>query len=114
MKQVIIIRSDLDMSIGKSIAQGSHVSVKSALDANESILNKWLDNGGTKIVVKVNSEEKLRKIINEVKSDTEIPASFVEDFGRTEIPKGTLTAGCIGPARNELIDNYTGDLPLYN
>ena len=30
----------------------------------------------------------------------------------TEIPPGTVTALCLGPARTEDLDRITGDLPL--
>lgn len=111
MKQVILVRDDLSMSTGKSIAQGSHVSVLASRNADEQNVQQWIDNGGKKIVLRVSSEDELRDIIN---SANELPSSMIEDLGHTELEPGTLTAGAIGPANEDEIDNYTGHLSLFD
>lgn len=111
MKQVILVRDDLDMSTGKSVAQGSHVSVLASRNADEQNVQNWIDNGGKKIVLRVSSEDELRDIIN---SANELPTAMIEDLGHTELEPGTLTAGAIGPANDDRIDNYTGHLSLFD
>lgn len=114
MKQVIIIREDLDMSKGKCVAQGSHVSVISTLKADDEDVDEWLDNGCVKITLGVENEEQLRDIITDVRENSDLPVSIIKDQGRTEIPEGTTTAGAIGPADEEEIDKFTEHLPLFN
>lgn len=110
MKQVIIIREDLDMSKGKSVAQGSHVSVLATRNADEKIVEQWLDQGGKKIVLSVKSKHQLENVLEEI---TDLPTAKIHDLGYTELEAGTLTAAAIGPAVEEDIDNYTSNLSLY-
>lgn len=114
MKQVIIVRKDLDMSKGKCVAQGSHVSVLSTLKTNDNTVDKWLDNGCVKITLGVESEEELREIITDARENSDLPVSIIKDQGRTELPEGTTTAGAIGPADEDKIDEFTGHLPLFD
>lgn len=111
MKQVILVRDDIEMSRGKAVAQGSHVSVLATREAEESVVNEWIDNGGKKITLKVSSEEELLDIISKASG---LPTAKIRDLGYTELDANTLTAGAIGPAEEDEIDDYTGDLPLYN
>lgn len=110
MKQVILVRTDLSLSSGKAVAQGSHVSVRSSLNANETERSKWLDEGGKKITLAVASEQELRNLIDQ--SNT-LPTAVVSDHGHTEVDQGTTTAGAIGPADDDKIDEITGHLDLY-
>lgn len=111
MKQVIIVRDDIDMSTGKAVAQGSHVSVLATREAENNIVKNWIEEGGKKIVLRVSSESELREIINGIEN---IPTAMIEDLGYTELDPGTLTAGAIGPANEEKIDQHTGHLDLFN
>lgn len=110
MKQAIIIRDDVDISRGKAVAQGSHVSVLATLDADSDLVDEWLENGGKKITLKVGSEKELLDLIDSVE---EIPNAKVRDLGYTELDPNTLTACAVGPATEEKVDQYTGDLDLY-
>ena len=113
MKQAIILRSDVDMSRGKAIAQGAHASVLAVQDAAETTVTDWIDNSaGTKIALAVSSEDDLRTLIKQA-TDNGLPARLITDLGRTEIEQGTTTAGAIGPAPNDDIDAVTGQLSLY-
>jgi len=129
VKQVIVMRKDLNMRKGKLIAQGSHASMKVLLDkmtmtavnsgveislyANKSDpLLAWLADGFAKICVYVTSEEELEKIFSLAK-DAGIPCSMIVDAGHTEF-HGVPTKTCIaiGPYWSEDIDKITGSLPL--
>jgi PTH2 family peptidyl-tRNA hydrolase len=111
MKQSILVRDDIEMGRGKTAAQVAHASLLASRKAKDNLVKNWLEEGGKKIVLRVNSESELRRIINSVEN---IPADMIEDFGYTVLKPGTLTAGAIGPAGEEKIDEYTGQLELLN
>lgn len=111
MKQVIVLRKDLNLSKGKAAAQVAHASLGAYRKARKKPKNRWKKGGEKKVVVGVEDEEELF----EVKRNAEnlnIPAYLVKDAGRTEIPKGTTTALAIGPASEKKVDKVTGHLPL--
>lgn len=113
MKQVLLVREDVDMSRGKAVAQGSHASVLAVQDADDVAVHNWLnDSAGTKITLAVQSEDELRDLIEQANSEN-LPTGLISDLGRTEIESGTTTAGAIGPASEETIDTITGHLSLY-
>ena len=114
LKQVIIIRKDLDMGTGKTVAQGSHASLMSYLQAvkmDSKLAEQWIKEGEKKIVLKVESEEALKKLQKgfEYKG---IPCALVTDAGLTQLPPGTFTALGIGPWRSKEIDALTSGLKL--
>lgn len=137
VKQIIIMRKDLNMRKGKMVAQGSHASTGLILeklfeasynDTGKEIkdgkytlsieveagssLDTWIRTGFTKICVYVNSEEELLDVYKKAKS-AGLPSILIQDGGKTEfngVP--TYTCAGIGPADSEDIDKITGDLPL--
>lgn len=132
VKQVIVIRKDLNMRKGKIAAQAAHVSMLVLLNmmdkyhADEidqtvlklviedgSSLAKWLLTGTfKKIVVSVNSEEELLDIYQKA-LDNNFPAALITDSGLTEF-NGVPTKTCIaiGPGISERLDKITGHLSL--
>jgi len=114
IKQVIIIRSDLDMNKGKMVAQGCHASLMSYLvaeKADEDITKQWLDLGEKKIVLKVGDEEALTKLYKAFEFK-KVPCALVSDAGLTQLPPGTKTALGIGPWKSSEIDLFTRGLKL--
>lgn len=126
VKQVIVLRKDLNMRKGKMVAQGSHASMKVILDLgsvkhpDSNILTipmspemkDWVMGIFTKVCVSVNSEDALLDVYNRAK-EAGLHCSLIRDAGLTEfggIP--TYTAVAIGPNDAEKIDKITGDLPL--
>ena len=64
MKQVIVVRTDLDMGKGKIAAQVGHASVLGAEHVRKSH-PEWFDEwwkGQEKVVVKVNSMKELEEV----------------------------------------------------
>jgi len=113
-KQVIVVRADLKMSIGKTAAQVGHAAVSAAEKARKNRARwwrEWMEEGQRKIVVKVGSEEELLEIKREAE-DLGLPTALVTDMGLTELEPGTMTTLGIGPAPSEIIDRVTGKLPL--
>jgi PTH2 family peptidyl-tRNA hydrolase len=128
VKQVIVVRKDLNMRKGKLAAQVAHASMKVFFDMAEwtdhdrfEIFNipepmiKWMNYGDgsfTKIVVGVNSEEELLEIQKKA-FEAKIPNALIKDNGLTEfhgMPTNTCIA--IGPDEEEKIDAITGELKL--
>ncbi|WPC42830.1 aminoacyl-tRNA hydrolase [Clostridium sp. JS66] len=138
VKQVIVMRKDLQMTKGKMVAQGSHASLavilkmfrsnksidefhpeidngkyELSLEVNEgSELDEWLKDGFTKICLYVNSENELLDIYNKAEQ-SKLPVALIVDGGATMF-KGVKTITClaIGPAKSEEIDKITGNLKL--
>jgi peptidyl-tRNA hydrolase, PTH2 family len=114
IKQVIVLRKDLQIRLGKKIVQGSHaatMALMTALQTDKELVNEWLATGQTKICVSVDCVENLHLIYNFAIEDGLI-CSLVQDEGRTEF-KGlpTYTAVCVF-GDSEKVDKVTGSLPL--
>jgi len=131
MKQVIVIRKDLNMRKGKMIAQGAHassevcmvladISWNSAMHDVGAKHDRWVhwfrqwetQHAYTKICVSVDSEEELL-LLRDKAVEAGIINSTVRDIGKTEfngIP--TYTALAIGPAPADILDPITGHLKL--
>ena len=111
LKQVIIMRADLNLPKGKMAAQSAHASVEAVLKADKETISVWRRNGSKKIVLKVSDKESVYKYIQEAK-DLGLCTSIITDAGKTTIAPGTLTCGAIGPADESIIDRITGKLPM--
>lgn len=124
IKQVIVVRKDLHMRMGKVAAQCSHASMKVFFDrmyisnSNEYILKitpemiEWIEGLFTKICVSVDSLDELMEIYEEATAN-QIPTSLIEDSGLTEFNNvKTITCCAIGPDHEEKINKITGHLQL--
>lgn len=112
MKQVIVVRSDLDIGAGKMAAQVAHAAVSAADAAQPSDRDAWMASGQRKVVLKAPNEQTLGELEQDaVRSG--LPTAMITDAGRTQLEPGTVTALGIGPAADEDIDAVTGELPLF-
>ncbi len=129
IKQIIILRKDLNMRKGKMVAQGAHASMGAILsiaqknpnnftipligeNGNKTDLGKWLEGKFKKISVSVDSENELLELAEQAKKQNIIHC-LIQDSGLTEfggIP--TYTSLAIGPAKAEIIDKITSHLKL--
>lgn len=131
MKQVIILRKDLNMRKGKMVAQGAHASMKVFFDKMayyqddlesppayhfypdfSKMVYPWVEGTFTKAVVGVASEQELLDIYNKAK-EAKLLCSLIQDIGATEfhgVP--TFTAVAVGPGNRDDIDKITGHLTL--
>lgn len=126
VKQVIVLRTDLNMRKGKMAAQACHASLGVFIQDHfmeERELSymiiplplqaqRWLVTGTTKIAVGIPTEHELHELAHKAKL-AGIPYYVVTDAGRTEFGgKPTVTCMALGPWDSEEIDKLTGDLKL--
>jgi PTH2 family peptidyl-tRNA hydrolase len=113
-KQVIILRQDINMSVGKKVAQACHAAVLAvdmARKISPDILERWSREGQKKVALKVQTEKELIDLYNQARA-LKLPCAIIQDAGLTELEPGTITAVGIGPARAVDIDRITGTLKL--
>ena len=113
IKQVIAVRTDLDMGKGKIASQVGHACVLGAehvRKSNPEWFSEWWI-GQEKVVLKVANLKELEQVKQDA-IELGIPWSEVTDAGHTQIAPGTTTCISIGPAPEESIDKITGDLKL--
>ena len=127
VKQVIVMRTDLNMRKGKMAAQGGHSVEYSVL--GENFMNRiqpdgtlvlkfskeeveWLMSGSKKVVVGCDSHDELEALYSQAKN-AGLTVHMVVDSGFTEF-RGVPTSTClaIGPHYNEKVDPITGKLRL--
>ena len=135
VRQIIVMRKDLNMRKGKMVAQGAHASMAVLLDRlqksnlqtpgvlgelhallgnskNDLALREWISGLFTKICCSVDSEEGLLEVYNTAK-EAGLPCALITDAGLTEfggVP--TITCCAIGPAEQEVLQPITGHLKL--
>lgn len=130
VKQVIVVRNDLAMDMGKAFSQVAHASMKFLADKIRKGLEKapdgsavcvdlseaeriWFEGKFTKIVLAVSSESELLQIKEECESRGISTALIVDDG--TTVFNGVPTPTClgIGPAFADKIDLITRSLKLF-
>jgi|HubBroStandDraft_1064217.scaffolds.fasta_scaffold70069_2 PTH2 family peptidyl-tRNA hydrolase len=120
MKQVIIMRTDLNMRKGKMIVQGGHAVASTfmalMMEATDPVefwnfIEEWRETGMKKICVGIGSLAELDEI-----QDKALKAGLlvqrIVDAGHTEFKEPTVTCIIIGPHKEEDIDPITGHLEL--
>jgi len=110
-KQVIIVRKDISMSIGKLAVQVAHAAIGSYKLCDKKIIEKWEKNGAKKIVVEVDNIEELLKLEEKAKK-MNVPNFLVIDAGLTEFSEPTITCLGLGPEEETKINKITGNLKL--
>lgn len=125
IKQVIVMRykypdgkgGTRSVRLGKSISQGCHASIAfliniidKKLPISDNVKN-WLYGMGTKICLRVDTEEDLLAIHKKAKSEG-LESHLIQDLGFTEFSEPTYTCVAIGPDDSDKIDAVTGHLKL--
>ncbi len=113
-KMVIVIRTDLGMSVGKMIAQACHAAVSASEESKKTRTKhwrRWRDTGGKKVALEAESLEELEALAYQAE-ELDITNVIIQDAGHTEVPPGTVTCLGLGPDQAMKIDKVTGDLPL--
>ncbi|MBU2634552.1 MAG: peptidyl-tRNA hydrolase Pth2 [Nanoarchaeota archaeon] len=111
MKQVIIVRKDLKMPLGKSVSQASHASVECVLKSDENTIVEWKNAGCKKVVLKVDNLKELLKYKDLAKKN-KLKYALIKDAGKTFFKKATVTCLGIGPDDENKIDLISGKLKM--
>jgi len=114
-RQAIILRKDLKINKGKYIVHGAHVSVNAVLEAmrtHPEWVEAWLDEGFSKVALRVDSLEKLEELEKKAR-EFGLPTAKAADFGLTQVEPGTVIALAIGPGPIEVVRKVTGELKLF-
>lgn len=113
MKQIIVLRKDLNMRKGKLVSQGAHASMKATLlHLDDPRVKEWLNGAFTKIAVSVDSEEEML-ILRDKAIEAGLICEEIIDSGKTEFNNvPTRTALGIGPDTHENLLPITGNLKL--
>ena len=111
LKQVILVRMDLQMPKGKLATQCSHASVGAVLKTSKDKLDEWSSEGMKKVVLKVAD---LKELISLKKNADalKLKTSLITDAGKTVFEKPTTTCLAIGPDEEKKIDRITSHLKL--
>ena len=114
-KMVILVRKDLNMSVGKTAAQVAHAALgayKLSLAKNNDKVINWENfSGQAKIVLSVENEKELFSLKDKADKNGLITC-LIHDAGRTEVSPNTATCCAIGPDVVQKIDEITGKLKL--
>ncbi|KAI6654260.1 Peptidyl-tRNA hydrolase 2, mitochondrial [Oopsacas minuta] len=115
-KMVLVVRNDLHMGKGKAAAQCAHGATStyhSLIEEHQyQLIERWMDCGQKKVVVKVESLEEMQNIKEKAMSFG-LHTESIRDAGHTQLAPGTTTVLAIGPDHSKQIDEITGHLKLY-
>ncbi|XP_023027811.1 peptidyl-tRNA hydrolase 2, mitochondrial [Leptinotarsa decemlineata] len=112
---IIGVRNDLKMQKGKVAAQCGHAAVAAyvkCLKQNPKVVKNWMRFGGTKIALRIDSEEEMMAL-DKCAKEFGVLSSVIRDAGQTQVAPGTRTVIAIGPAPKSVLEKITGHLKLY-
>ncbi|UCH03318.1 MAG: peptidyl-tRNA hydrolase [Candidatus Bathyarchaeota archaeon] len=113
-KQVIVVRKDLKMGLGKLVSQACHACLEASEIVRKQNLRLWTiwhEEGAKKIIVKIDSHENLLKLKEEAQK-LGVAHRLIVDKGLTQLPPNTPTSLGIGPSESGVIDKMTKCLKL--
>jgi PTH2 family peptidyl-tRNA hydrolase len=113
-KQIIVVRKDLHMSVGKLVSQACHACLEASETArkhNLKLWKRWRMDGAKKVIVKVPSLDDLLSLKDKV-NKLNLPHALIIDKGLTQLPPNTPTALGIGPIESNIVDDVSGNLKL--
>lgn len=101
-----VVRTDLAMTTGKAASQAGHAFLDAFLQSTPESIRAYLsDGGGTKVVLAVDGEQRLREVHDNAAA-AGLPCALVVE------EDGTATAAGIGPAPRDAIRPVTRRLSL--
>jgi len=111
IKQVILVRQDLNMPKGKLAVQVAHASVDAVLKSKKKVVKFWKSQGMKKICLKVKDLDELYTFVNAAQEKA-LQTAVITDAGKTVFKEPTTTCAAIGPENSEKIDLITKDLKM--
>ena len=109
MKQVILVRKDLGMPVGKLASQCCHASVECVLKSEKAMIEAWKKEGMPKIVLGVKDVQHLMLKMRQARTE-KLTHALIKDAGKTFFTEPTVTCLGIGPDADEKIDKVSGNL----
>lgn len=117
LKQVILVRKDLDMGAGKMSAQVAHASRNAIMNQMQNVPRgmflrltryerRWYDGNHATIVKWVKNEAQLLEAYAKAK-EMGLPCSLIKDAGLTVFNEPTFTTVGIGPYDFDQIQTIT-------
>lgn len=103
------------MQKGKVAAQCGHAAVAAYVKGMKyapKMVKRWMTFGGTKITLRLDSEEELLALDKAAK-ERNLLTNIVRDAGQTQVLPGSRTVIAIGPAPQSILKQVTGHLKLY-
>jgi len=113
-KQVIIVRTDVEMGKGKLATQVAHAAINAYRKTRQQhprTVSRWVEEGEKKIVLRVDGLNELMEL-KAVADKEKIPNVLIRDAGLTQLEPGTITCLGIGPWDSEVLDRLFGHLRL--
>lgn len=114
-KTVIVVRKDLELPMGKWVAQAVHAALRAVTNEARSMmaLSEIYEHYPAPIciVCYVKNETKLLNLTEKVKK-ARLPYGLQRDAGHNFVEAGTPTVLCIGPASESEINEVTKRLQL--
>ncbi len=110
LKQVIVVRKDLNMGVGKTSSQVAHASIAAMFKSHNGDVEAWRSEGMKKVVLKVATKKELLELFEKLKK--KFPAALIKDAGLTQIESGEPTCIGIGPVEEKEIDFFIAHLKL--
>ncbi len=114
LKQVILVRKDLNLPKGKLSAQVAHASLEAFLKTqkkDKKLASEWRTGGAKKVVLRVENKKELLKF-KQILDDAGFITSLIIDAGHTVLAPNTMTCLGVGPDYSEKLDNITGHLKM--
>lgn len=112
MRVWLVINVDLDMSVGKLVAQAAHGAVALVQGQERERLKRWEEEGNTKIAVGASTVQLKSLIATLGSEEVQVPCFVVRDAGLTEITPGSVTCVAIGPCAPTDVPDVVLQLPL--
>ena len=86
-------------------------TIKLILKSDKKLVEKWKDQGGKKVVLKIDDDKELFKYMSLLENEG-IKVALIKDAGHTVVEPGTITCLGAGPDLEEKIDRVTGKLKM--
>lgn len=115
LSMALLVRKDIEMSVGKVAVQCAHAAVDCSLQARKSIpqiFEMWRNTGSRKICLSAIDDLDIM-YWKEKCEEAGLVHAIVRDAGKTEVPPNTVTVLGVGPAYKTSLDALFSQLELF-